>query len=445
MQRRGIELKGDQLPISALVRRPLLAIRWQLPDQKVGQHQKCCTLVLCFTQIRRLQLRFRSNEDFDVVYDHLQRLGLRMMLSHTQSKDGGSTTKSEQSKAGPRPPSSPSRSEAERTGPSCPPSRLSEITSRPYTAVTAASALKSRGQEAIDPRPTSAFAGTGLPSLNPLTPPMYFPRPESASVVSPDCFPTSSPREQSMANIEHDITTSRPETAMLFERPDTAELPPRRELPFRRDSLPTSSGSDNNRPHSRPSTGFMGPPPLPSRVSDLRPGSARAAGLDSELPPLRQPTLVAETTKKPQSEQRPHTPRPSSKGHAKSVQATTTYKDLEASSSPQAYRTSATVSPLAPHFLSPISSAVQTRHPFVSPTLSTSPDASGSKVHIDRASDPIPSTHGECALKAYATQSDEVRRAALNSFILKNLDNNDFLTLVEDMEINWARIGLGTW
>jgi hypothetical protein len=40
MQESGIELKGDQLPISAIVRCPLLAIRWQLPDMKVTQHHK---------------------------------------------------------------------------------------------------------------------------------------------------------------------------------------------------------------------------------------------------------------------------------------------------------------------------------------------------------------------------------------------------------------------
>jgi len=35
MLQRGVELKGEQLPISAIVRCPLVAIRWQLPDQKV--------------------------------------------------------------------------------------------------------------------------------------------------------------------------------------------------------------------------------------------------------------------------------------------------------------------------------------------------------------------------------------------------------------------------
>jgi hypothetical protein len=34
MQQHGVELKSEQLPISALVRCPLLALRWQLPNKK---------------------------------------------------------------------------------------------------------------------------------------------------------------------------------------------------------------------------------------------------------------------------------------------------------------------------------------------------------------------------------------------------------------------------
>jgi hypothetical protein len=40
-------------------------------------------------------------------------------------------------------------------------------------------------------------------------------------------------------------------------------------------------------------------------------------------------------------------------------------------------------------------------------------------------------------------QSDEGRRAALNEFIFRQLESDDFLTLVEDMEASWARVALG--
>jgi hypothetical protein len=35
MQEHGVQLKHEQLPISALVRSPLIAFRWQLPDKRV--------------------------------------------------------------------------------------------------------------------------------------------------------------------------------------------------------------------------------------------------------------------------------------------------------------------------------------------------------------------------------------------------------------------------
>ncbi|KAJ8118445.1 hypothetical protein OPT61_g586 [Boeremia exigua] len=434
MQRRGIEMKGEQLPISAIVRCPLLAVRWQLPNNKV----------------RRLQMRFKSNEDFDLVYNHLHHLGLRMMSPQSQSKDRSAAAKSEQQTAGARPPIPQSHSDVERTGPSCPPSRLSEISSRPYTAVSAPTALESRIQESAHARPNSAFASSDFLSSNPLTPPMYFPRPDSASVVSPDYSSSFLPHDGSVTTVEHhDVTGARPETALLYERPDTAELPPRRELPFPRDPSPTSSGSDHNRPRSRPSTGFMGPPPLPSRVSDLRPGSARAASSDSELPPLRQPTIIVDSTKKMTVQQRPHTPIPCSRSHSKPAPATAIYEEPQSfspvSSSPQAYPTPAATSPSARRPFSPLNSDGPNKGSSASPNASASLSASRNKTHVDRMLGSSSFGDTKNALKAYAMQSDDSRKAALDNFILNSLDNHDFLTLVEDMEVNWARIGLGTW
>ncbi|KZM26032.1 uncharacterized protein EKO05_0005868 [Ascochyta rabiei] len=431
MQERGIELKGDQLPISAIVRCPLLAIRWQLPNK----------------QVRRLQIRFQTNEDFDQVYSHLHQLGLRMSPPQSQSKDRGSTAGSGTSA---RLAPSPTRPTAQSTGPSCPPSRLTEITNRPYTAVSAPTAIESQIQEAAHTRPASAFSSASFAPTNPLTPPMYFPRPDSASVSSSD-YPTSfSPQNRPIATIEqHDVFASRPETALLYDRPDTAELPPRRELPFRRDSLPTSSGNDSNRPQSRPSTGLMGPPPMPNRVSDLRPGSARNAAFDSDLPPLRLPTIVPDIAKTSPVHQRPLTPLPPARSPPKPAQTTTTYEEQQplpsASSSPHAYPTPTSTSPVAARPLSAASSASQNQREPASPSAFTSSPARGSKDRSDRAHAPVRSDDTENALRAYAMQSDDKRTAALNSFIFKSLDDNNFVTLVEDMEMNWARLGLGTW
>jgi hypothetical protein len=46
-------------------------------------------------------------------------------------------------------------------------------------------------------------------------------------------------------------------------------------------------------------------------------------------------------------------------------------------------------------------------------------------------------------LTDYAMQSPEDRRAVLNEFIFKHLEDDNFITLVEDMEACWARVGMG--
>jgi hypothetical protein len=51
--------------------------------------------------------------------------------------------------------------------------------------------------------------------------------------------------------------------------------------------------------------------------------------------------------------------------------------------------------------------------------------------------------NGNDGLAAYALQSDEGRRAALNEFVYRHLESEDFLTLVQDMETAWARVALG--
>lgn len=369
------------------------------------------------------------------------------MSPPAQSKERGATAGSN---ASTKPMALPNRSTAHTTGPSCPPSRLTEISSRPYTAVSAPTALESQIQEAAHARPSSAFASSNYAPLNPLTPPMYFPRPDSASISSPDYRNSFPPHDRPVATIEqHDVPASRPETALLYDRPDTAELPPRRELPFQRDSMPTSSGNDSIRPQSRPSTALMGPPPMPARVSDLRPGSARTSSLDSEMPPLRQPTIVTDNTRTSPTQQRPLTPLPPTRGRSKPAHTTTGCEDEQsfapASSSPQAYPTPMATSPVATRPLSAVSNASHNQQRPASPSVFESPPTSGGKDRVNRTFQPVPSGDTENTLKAYAMQSDDGRRAALNDFIFKSLDNNDFIALVEDMETNWARLGLGPW
>ncbi|KAG9201080.1 hypothetical protein G6514_005992 [Epicoccum nigrum] len=418
-------MKSEQLPISAIVRCPLLAIRWQLPNKK----------------IRRLQIRFKSDGDFDLVHSHLHHLGLRMMAPQGQSKDRVSAANSEPTTAATPPPVVPPQP-AERAGPSCPPSRLSEISSRPYTAIPAPAAPEPYFQEATFARPSTAFATTArFPSSSPLNPPIYFQRPDSASDA------ISSTHDQPVATIERDNTSgSRPQSALLYSRPNTAELPPRRELPFSRDSLPTSPGSEANLSSSRPSTAIMGPPPLPSRVSDLRPSSTRAVGSDKELLPLRQPTIVGEAGGTPSASLRPTSPLTHLPGRSELTQAPVSTEgrssfsqyssSLEASPGPRIFRSAARP-------LTPVSGDVLNQDPAVSPRTYSTP--STNRDQNDRDPNLCFSDDAENQLKMYAMQSSASRKAALDDFILKNLNSDDFLTLVQDMEANCARIGLDKW
>jgi hypothetical protein len=45
MQERGVQMQAEQLPISAIVRCPLLAIRWQLSNKKVTTNDASCNTI----------------------------------------------------------------------------------------------------------------------------------------------------------------------------------------------------------------------------------------------------------------------------------------------------------------------------------------------------------------------------------------------------------------
>ncbi|KAI4950093.1 hypothetical protein J4E91_004749 [Alternaria rosae] len=87
-EERGVQVQPDHLHISAIVRCPLLAIKWQVANNK----------------IRRIQMRFKSDKDFDTAFSHLLRLGLYM---------GGQNAVPPQSKST-APPPSPARGSSSR-------------------------------------------------------------------------------------------------------------------------------------------------------------------------------------------------------------------------------------------------------------------------------------------------------------------------------------------
>jgi hypothetical protein len=386
------------------------------------------------------------------------------MSATNEKKTRPSTTSSSTISATPALSSSSSSWNAATTGPSCPPSRLTEISSRPYTAVTAPTSVESHVQEAAHARPSSAYTGYAnstrnatMSFSNPLQPPEYFTRPDSATSTVLECAP--GPASSVYTQFDRPTSTvelhiaDRPETALLFNRPDTAEapLPPRRELPFARSSIPRSAGSDTVRPSSRPSTGIMGPPPLPARVASLRPASSRATTLDMELPPLPKPTILDSAQRQPSWMQQP--PRTPNEDQTASCSAQpNAYDDQEkrplsnsssSSSTLSCKRSSTNISsPTQP--LSSLSNVAQNRRRTESQSpLRTPPTATSRHQAALAGAGGAPEVAANDDLAAYAMQSDEGRRAALNEFIFRQLESDNFLTLLEDMETCWARSGLG--
>lgn len=462
-QERGVQMQTDQLPITAIVRCPLLAIRWQLPNNK----------------LRRVQMKFKTDKDFDTAFNHLLQLGLYM-----------SGTKGALPQPTPTAPSpSPARASSSRLsltavaypeqptrgptvgGLSCSPSRLAEISSRPYTSHNASVSLDSQLQGEPYTRPVSATpayareeGGTSTSFSGPLAPPVFFAQPTSATsdILGRSHLDSPYSSDQHMSTIEETpyTSTERPDTAMLFNRPDSANrpgtanrpdsaetLPPRRELPFPHLSSPRSSGSDS----TRPSTGTMGPPPLPARVASGRPSSSRSANSkEIELPPLPRPTVVSKTARGKQAMQQP--PRTPNQDHYSPQRAKTSPHEGVENRSP--LTSSPISSPLSfkklsstalPTPLGPLSNAARNTHHTM---FQNAPDTPPTSVASNRGASAsnlgaaVGATEND-GLAAYAMQSDEGRRAALNEFVYRHLESDDFLTLVQDMETAWARVAMG--
>jgi hypothetical protein len=348
---------------------------------------------------------------------------------------------------------------AQTAGPSFPP-RLPEISNRPYTSVTAPTSVESQLQEATHARPASSYTGrvdaarnTNLPFSGPLRPPEYFARPDSATSTVLDLSTAAYPSNGSLMDTQY--LSCRPDTAPLLNRPDTAEaaLPPRRELPFARPSMPRSAGSDGSRPSSRPSTGIMGPPPLPARVASLRPTSSRAATSEMELPPLPKPTMITGAQQQPSWMQQPPRTPIQDQSPPPSSQASTFHEDQEnrplssssSNFSPLSYKRTTSLLSSSTRQLSSLNNVAQNRRLTDSESPLSTPPTSSTFHHPQALTEVGNMTQftSDNTLAEYAMQSEEGRRAALNEFIFQNLESDDFLTLIEDMETCWARTGLG--
>ncbi|KAF2690029.1 hypothetical protein K458DRAFT_426875 [Lentithecium fluviatile CBS 122367] len=400
--RQGGAVRGEQLPVSGIYKPPLLALRWSVDPRKV----------------LRIQIKFASIQDFEMAFDHLRQLGLHMTTSLQPSAQKDAARR-------------------QSGDPSFPP-QASETTSRPFTAVTAtAPSLQTQPRDAAA-RPFSARPLT--PS--PLTPPVHFSRPDSASDLL-----TYNRQSAFPAVAEHPPNSAgRPETANLFAQPGTGDLPPRRELPFQRPDTPKSGGSDSGRPSSRPSSGVMGPPPLPpSRAGRQRPRSRLGSSPTDELPPLPKPTPLSNIHAGSPTKAI-HSKRPSSRGMGNASRPKSAIAEKEnqqLGSSPPTLRPGTSDGGVNRRSLSVLSgTAHNERLSEMSGAWPTSLISDANcRGNLGREDNGADITRAE--LEVYAKQPNEVRMAALNDFILQHLEDDNFLTLVNDMDVCLARIPPG--
>lgn len=264
-------------------------------------------------------------------------------------------------------------------------------------------------------------------------------------------------------------STGRPPTNVCtVPPPDSQEfaLPPKRELPFKR----PDSRRESDRTNSRPNSSALTMPPLPkpklvkgNQNTSLRKESVAQIEEQTQMrtypasPPKNAPVADqnAEVLRPRTSATEHFSGQPSWGAEQQAKSAYTSTPGLTADravngSKPPHYH------PLAersPNKVSRVSSLVDAPHEIDdSPPRPLSPPKT-----LYQASDPqdpsdsaiaslgVLGRHNphEVSVEEYATQSREERQAALETFMLANLENPAFAKLCEDVENCWRRIALG--
>ena len=263
-------------------------------------------------------------------------------------------------------------------------------------------------------------------------------------------------------------STGRPSTAATTPVPDTQEfeIPPRRELPFKR---PDSSHSGSHRSVSRPRTSTSTTQSLPKpRLS--REGSGSLVRADS-ISPTKQVLGSRPGTASPLKrtynalEDEPTRPRTSgaqpSNTHPLAYRGVSSLHQATIADPPALPTAGSKPSrmdellygrrPLAersPNKVPRISSLIDAPHENVTPPTSprrvAAPDEPQDYTINAYAAIKCPAHDTrETSLEEYATQSLQDRQAALEEFMIENLENPAFIKLCEDVENCWRRIALG--
>ncbi|KAL1594493.1 hypothetical protein SLS60_010253 [Paraconiothyrium brasiliense] len=181
-----------------------------------------------------------------------------------------------------------------------------------------------------------------------------------------------------------------------------------------------------------------------------RPGSRKGSSHGTELTPLRKPTYISKTFTGQASKLRAEagaslnareTMRPQS---AVTQSKYTAMQQMLSSApvlTPTIPRPASSYNAPTTHLLNPVTDSHSQADTFVA--LATPP---GSDINMLGSSPPQNKGNSEQhaeELATYAQQSNEARLSELNNFIFQNLQDDNFLTLVDDMQMTWARIGTG--
>lgn len=230
----------------------------------------------------------------------------------------------------------------------------------------------------------------------------------------------------------------RPSTAPNFtsDRPLSAMMPPRRELPFTR---PYYRDSDKT---FVPGDGFIGSPAVNKQASssDQRPSTA-------DLAPLKTPTYATRSTTRMEKKKQVAN---SSLTH-NDAPPTSEYFPALRGLSPSTLRDETSRPVLSP-LKRPLSdtdsneNSRSTRRPFSNGRASSSTH----KTHTDDSENYIVeqvrnATHsdGSRTLRSYAAQTQEMRDSLLNELFIECIEDDGFIALCQDVAANWRRIGLG--
>lgn len=280
----------------------------------------------------------------------------------------------------------------------------------------------------------------------------------------------SSATTEPAAALSTSSNAARPSTAAsTAPPPDSQEfaLPPRRELPFKR---PGSRANTSDRGNSRPGSSALTMPPLPrpKLVKDGSDPSSRSDFVSSVKDAMGSRPNTASPLKRAFVADEEPEPRPQttsaqvyagSATHAEEATRKRRSPPRDTSSTTTARQPSRMTGLLArtplsnrsPNRLPRLGSITDAPHELVSPPHSPPkpPTSFTNSTHNPTlnpyAPIPSPTSHHphEVSLEEYATQSLQDRQAALDDFMVANLENPAFEKLCEDVENCWRRIALG--